>query len=594
MYSIVRLKAHNFMSFEDVELFLLDKCYVIKGENLDNKGQQSNGSGKTSLLEVIAITLLGQSLTDRDLKSCVHRYGEENFFITSLTLTSNTEEVVIITRKVYSNTKSQELSITINDEPLKEIPTKAGIKNGVDLRKGNEWILNSLLGISKEDLLNYYLISRNDYKGFLSSGNQNKINVISRFSNATKIDKVLKGIENNIKDLEKDITSSQTIISTLKGKIEGINYTISQEAKDRFEEDKKKRKEQLLPRSKQLEEQLNGLLSSISSKEKELSSMEIFSDEQAKEIVKEKNELRQLHSEIISLIGKTKKQLLGVIECPSCHHKFIVGEDEPVEVLQSTLKQSEEDEMAIISNISDLDLVISQIGQTNAFSREIDSLVKQAQTLESTLNSLTTQINSIESENFITQDVTQKLCELEAQILEEENKIKEVFVKEQTKLKLWYERFEKFKYYLINKPISIICNKTNQMLREIDCDYSISIEGFKKLKSGELRAELTPVVHIKGLESQPYPQFSAGERTRLDLACDLSIQSMINSTSGGGLNFYMSDECISGLDSRGIESVAKSFNKLNKSILLVSHSGSDLNYDSVLTLKKENKKTILV
>lgn len=593
MYQLAYISCKNFMSFSDMEFFVSDKCYVIKGENKDDKGQQSNGSGKTSFLEIIAITLLGQSLTDRDLKSCVNKYGAENYFITSLTLVNEQDSVVQISRKVYNNTNSQELTITVNGEALKDVPSKAKIKNGVDFRKGNEWILNSLLCISKEDLLNYYLISDNHYKGFLSSSNQEKINVISRFSNITKIDKVIEKINKEFKVIEQDLVNFQNSISSLKGKIEGIQYSASEEARQRFEEDKQKRKENLLPRSRKVQEQLLELLFVVKSKEEALSLDNILSQEELKEINKEKDELRTLHSDLIDLIGTVKHQLLGEIKCPSCHHVFIVDSIDSVETLKENLKQSEEDETIIVSNIKDLDLLLDQSKETNKLSSEVSYLKRTVQTLEIEFDSLKTQLNSIESESFITNDVTEKLLEFETKILDKEQ---EIGIRQdlQSKLKLWEDRFERFKYYLINKPIDIICNQTNQMLREIGCDYSIEIEGFRKLKSGELRAELNPVVNINGLEAQPYSQFSTGERTRLDIACDLAIQNMINSTSRGGLNFYFSDEKISGLDSLGVELVAKSFDKINKSMFLISHSGSDLNYKNVITLRKENKQTVIV
>jgi len=583
------------MSFSEINLSLQNKCYVVKGSNKDNKGQQSNGSGKTSLLEIIAVALLGQSLTDRDLKSCVNRYGQDNYFVVAVTLT-NEKDKVVIQRVVYSNTKSQELSIMINNEPVKDIPTKAGVLNGVDLRAGNQWILSSLLGISKEDLLNYFLISDNYYKGFLSSTNQDKINVISRFSNATLIDKAIEKIEKQKKIDEKEMLDWQRDIDSMNGQIQGLQYTISDEAKSKFELDKQRRLQSLLPNQQKLKQQLTSFEPSITDLARNQFECEEFygrmSEVEQQQLLEQRKEIQVLSKEVNSLIASVNNKLAGTITCPNCEHQFVLS-NESVDELKSTLESSQQDLSVIEQEIKNIDEQVNGVKLLKQIDDDLDRLFKQQTSLENGWNVLLEQIESIEKEQFQSQDITDKLQELHKSIEGAQFNIHYLSDKLDN-ANTWVDRFERFKYFLINKPISIICSKTNEVLQQIGSEYTISIDGFKKLKSGELRAELTPTIHIRGLETQPYSSFSAGERTRLDLACDLAIQQMINSTSKGGLNLYFSDEKISALDSQGIEAVAKSFDKLSKTILLVSHSGSDINYSNTITVQKQNKQSALI
>ncbi len=46
------------MSFAEFSFEFQQKCFVLTGSNLDNSSQVSNGSGKTSFSDSIAVALL--------------------------------------------------------------------------------------------------------------------------------------------------------------------------------------------------------------------------------------------------------------------------------------------------------------------------------------------------------------------------------------------------------------------------------------------------------------------------------------------------------------------------------------------------------
>ena len=155
--------------------------------------------------------------------------------------------------------------------------------------------------------------------------------------------------------------------------------------------------------------------------------------------------------------------------------------------------------------------------------------------------------------------------------------------------------FEDFKFYLGNKPIEAICSLVNQYLSLNGSDLNLHIEGFKKLRSGELRQSLNPVIYRNWTNPQSFVQFSEGEKVRLCMSVDLAFQQLINESSKfGGLDLYVGDENLNSLDSIGVGNAASAFNQLNKTIILVTHSGSDLIYPNTITVKKQNGKSEVI
>lgn len=61
--------------------------------------------------------------------------------------------------------KSSVLSIKINGETPNQLPTSSS-SDGVDLDAGDKFILESILQISKSDLFNYYLLSKDAQNHF--------------------------------------------------------------------------------------------------------------------------------------------------------------------------------------------------------------------------------------------------------------------------------------------------------------------------------------------------------------------------------------------------------------------------------------------
>lgn len=594
------------MTFDKIELQFDRQCYVIKGKNEDDNGQESNGSGKTSLLDIIAVALLGESLTGRDLKNCINWSGTESFFTVSVMLFNGVEEdenrsQTIITRKVYSNTRSAELSILIDGRIPKGVLTKAGIENGVDTKEGNKYILDTILGISKEDLLSYFLISGDEYQSFFSVNNTKKMEIISRFSKAQKVDKVIERLSKELKSFESDLQNYTSILSNLEGQLTSLSGLVDQQATKAFELKKETDLASILLQITALEHDRDSLVY-----QKVIGNRHL--DEQIEEKEMILKELYQLGIDLTSIRRGKEKQIAiletfvaGEIECPKCNHSFILDNNKSItelvceiDLLEQQVKQSHSDESETTSTYKEIESELYTFKEQKKKIEQAEyqnSLIeKRANDLQQTISRKEQELLEIDARVFDDGGIRERIEKVQKQKDEIENKSICTNMEIGT-YSMWIERFKQFKFYLANKPVEIICHYANQFLQKLGSDLSISIEGFKVLKNGELKAELTPLVYRNQINPQSYSSFSGGERVRLNLAADLALQRLINENSSEGLEFYSNDEACSALDSLGLLHAAKAFNNLHQTICIVSHSGADLMYDNVVTVIKNNGKS---
>jgi DNA repair exonuclease SbcCD ATPase subunit len=92
---ILKIKAKNFKLFKDIDLSL-ESINLIVGENKDDLKNSSNGSGKTSILEMILFGLFGE-VTDINLKDLVRIGTKEAEVVIVL---SHNNKNIIISRKI--------------------------------------------------------------------------------------------------------------------------------------------------------------------------------------------------------------------------------------------------------------------------------------------------------------------------------------------------------------------------------------------------------------------------------------------------------------------------------------------------------------
>ena len=130
----------------------------------------------------------------------------------------------------------------------------------------------------------------------------------------------------------------------------------------------------------------------------------------------------------------------------------------------------------------------------------------------------------------------------------------------------------RFKTHLANQKIDAIAAVTNGVLEDIVSDIRIEMIGFKVLKSGKVRDKITINVLRDGVDCGNINKFSAGERTRINLASIIALQRLTNANceNGKGLDLAIYDEILDASDESGIASYCEMINKMHLTSLVVT------------------------
>lgn len=655
----IRLKVKDFLSFQFLDYSFEDAPILLIGENRTDEGQENNGSGKTSIQSAIEKCILDYTSRKRVRDQNLVRHGCSISEL-ELWIECPVRRQTLHIRRVLRAKGSNELYLDINGEMV----------SFATVNDGNNFIIE-WLGISKEDISNYYIVNKERFNSFFSSSNTQKLQLLTRFSNTTFLDNVDQDVKNDIVFLESDRENLKAEKNKLEGKVSLLKDQIASINVENFEADKKRRIERVKADIDKVGVQIAGKKTHIKQLKKEIAegneyltqaandiqdmteqvcTKDILLRQMQNDIEKANNDKKQaqnnlcekqdemqdmksLQSDAKAVLAELNVKLAGLIVCPKCHHEFFLKSDDDVEEIKQNKVETEEICKSIEENIAlikkelgDLDVVAGQKKKAyiqlsekeSATSQERDKLKRTLSKLEGNVNSrkeelaykqsriktlekgisdyneqivrLNEKISSIESEEF---DGDSKKKELEVSLSEQKDliKAKNKEIKELdgkiNMCQFLVGCFREFRMYLSNIGIKEIQSNCNEVLRDMDSDLRVIIDGFKKKADGTIKEEITPSV-IRN-EALPFDAFSGGERGRLEFAMILAQQKIINSTNEwGGFHFLFTDEIAEGIDAMGLRLLIQSLNKFNFPILITTHVVNQAVGSKVMKVIKEN------
>ena len=358
---IERLILHQFLTFEELDYSFEKKSYLVQGINSTDDEQENNGSGKSSLLAGIEFAIAASNsrgVPDKELITFDHDQGSAGVYISC----DIRKETIFINRTIKIK-GSGKVQISIQQYGKEEF-VEQSFSN---VRDGNNFIMG-WIGISKEDLFNYYLINAERYKSFFSSSNREKVELINRFSDASIID----GIEEvDITGLEDSAYKAETKVNMAKGKVEQLSSNLEREnavdSEAEFDELVQEKKNEIADiqasivaegkEKMELDEDRLDLVGDLKDVTNQIAKAQKAVDEFIRtdwkaeradydaDIAADKVTLRTHKATIADLEEKADKvkhilkhvelQLSGAITCPSCDHEFLLEGNEDVETLKA-------------------------------------------------------------------------------------------------------------------------------------------------------------------------------------------------------------------------------------------------------------------
>lgn len=612
MWSPKRIEIYNlFAHIETKYEFRNGVCTVIFGENKTDNGSQNNGAGKSTIFEAILLALTNK--TSRDLnKEAFINYDAENCRIVFCLENKTMNQTLEISRQFFRGGKSVKVELKENGDINKNI---------VSVDEANKRIIE-LIGVSREDLLRYFIISQDNHYTFFTAGDVEKKEVLNRITSADMINPLIL----KLKDDEKSTASKISDLNIDSERLTTIRNTVAEQRQeildnDNTEEEVKEIKDKIkiietkilsLNQTKSSYDlKLNNIISELS--KKSLIDVSLLKKKR-KELDAKIEELQDQISEDKNVLRNINNELNSVVVCPNCKTEFINKSELGLSLSDAKILKTETEnaisdnkskEKVLQDKLDDVKIKISNGKENNEHIDDLNtdkkSLINKIQEIDDEVGDKNERIDKLnknistlknkKKDNKLIKTLDEKISKTDLDLKDNSEKTKEFQSKlEMIQYWIYYMGKAGFQTYLANRSISVIEGITNSFLKKFNSDLTVSINGFKILKDGSVREKIEVFASTDGMTSNVFMAKSGGERGRINLAGVLGIQHLINmSTNGLGLDFLALDESFAGIDSMGQENIIKILEGLGITVMMITQNvSSEFNSDNKLMIVKEN------
>jgi len=499
---LISITAKNFQSFQELEYtFLSGEPVLILGENKSDTGQESNGSGKSVMVSVIEMCLLHTTSKKANDKELV-MWGETQSNV-SLTIHCPIRKETMLIERIISVKNGGQSQLSINgiikyafeDNMVREID-----KSIID------WI-----GISAEDLQNFFILSKFKYKSFFDASNTQLVQLIGRFSNSSIIDgidkDIIKETEEKEKVLLKKNDEKNEIFGMIKVHEENLNIELTTDKKELVENEIRRIDYLIIDEGEKIgnfdkkvldnitlittyEDKLLDQLSSLQKANLEIQKLNkdttdfetrfkavddkvVQTKEEKEKYELKKSTLSKDYSEVSQILTEIDLNIRGSVTCPKCQHQFIVGkEDIDIEEEKVAHKQTS-------AILEELNKSLAEVKVTiEAFDPTLRNLRRDRVVIETEENELRTQKRNIQN-SIINLEREKGSLENNIQLCKDKNETTKSYIKdckakieelELSKVTVTVDKFDNKARIASIKENIISCNNK---IKQIETESSI-------------------------------------------------------------------------------------------------------------------------
>lgn len=604
------ISLQGFLSFGDLQVLDLVKGNTsIIGINKTDNYSESNGSGKSALVEAIVWCLTGSTTRGISADKVINENYTDKGCYVNLSLTIDSDEYEVIRYRGHHELGNQ-IVIHKNGEDL----------SGNTATKSNQ-ILAELIPLTYEDLTTMVVISQSlpgKFSNLSPSGRKSALENLGNYADQvesakTSFNDKKKSADSELDGIRSRIANSRNNIAVLERSISSLNSDLTRESQLLVEQEDKK---------KIHEAEVAVIDEKIANANKGLAEIQVEWDNLMNEktpIDAELNQLREIgreanksilsyNQETLKLISESDNHQIAIMKykapspkCPTCEQE-ITDKDKI-----STLIQELEDK--IISNNSRIDdlKVMRQAAEfnINLHAETIVGLESKIKEIEEKMSQISPKRNSYMSDLKTSYpkftEIADRTESLKSRIDEETGRIKElqVSIEEDEKLIPPLESRSKilgdivkdisrgeFRNFLLERTM----NSFNEILRVIS--QPIMKDGFVEISMSD--GSKVEILYKDRL----YEQMSSGEKRRLDIAIELTKRKYKSLVTGINFNLLVLDEILDTLDSTGISAIfdAVDVSGACESFMIISHR-SDISMDysqRVRVIKEEGNSRLEV
>ena len=240
MWTIDKLSATNVASFKSLEFQpKRGVTTLIFGQNLDNADNQpSNGSGKSALIEAIALALTGDPLRKVKIDEIIRDDAEEMNVSCVLSNIETKQKLEII--RQFSRKSPQSITVILDGKEQVQATVNDYCR-----------FILELIGITKDEFYSYFVLTETKYQSFFAASDKDKKAIINKFSNAVLVDQAIDAVAVDMEPVGAERDKAQLEVSRCEGALSVIQEQIlkaveNEQAAQAAKEEQKKNLTQLI------------------------------------------------------------------------------------------------------------------------------------------------------------------------------------------------------------------------------------------------------------------------------------------------------------------------------------------------------------
>ena len=575
-------KGKNFLPFEKVKTDFTHKgITVIQGINKD-RTDKSNGSGKTSLVQILPVSMFGRTFKEQKADRWANRWGDGESYAEVCFRDCKSRKIV-----VRRGRRPVLLSMSIDGKDV-----SSGMKSND--KDGTQAQIEQVTGFTWQTLANAIYIDRAISDSFLSGTKKQRTEILNRFQNLERFQKAFECIKKDERKNREALLQAGETLSYIRGTMQECNDALQNLiALSKFQinsvyKEYEKRKHAVIKWDKGYAKPYQALEKQEKEIRHKYSKVNmLLKDAETSQRVIEADEHR-LGTQLNKWIELSKKD-----KCPTCLQK----------VSRAWLK----------AEIKELKRTHNKCIKAIVTKREeVTKLKLKAQLLEGENAKIQSKLGKWDSERLdligAKKTAKRQWMELASEhhgshsiINKTKSKVKEL-LKEKAKLKAKIAKYRKLNTMyefameafsrdgipaFLNRQLCPILNKAADYYAELFSDREIQV------KFDVQEGELVPnIINVKGGET--IEDQSTGERALAGLIASFALREVAPKC-----NLLILDEPCEGLDQQTTKQFAKALQKLKHrfgSIWLITHNVnllSELSGERVVTVVKHNKISTL-
>lgn len=627
------LWAENFMSITSVSTDFSNRGLVlIAGDNRDSDAFKSNGSGKSTVFtETLVWALFGETIRGYKGDDVVNKVAKKNTVVVT-EIEDDSGDLYRIER--YRKHKEHKNHVRV-------------FRNGTNITgksdKDTNVMIEELIGMDYLSFTNSVMFGQGITKMFASATDSEQKKILERMlqisifkscqdkakSHMAILGEQISGIKSTIQMDENSKATVESNIKQLQDKEAEFEDLVKARIQE-LQEDKEKYLADLgnLEDPVALEQEAESLKELLGKIKVTLDSYKEYEDSYNELLAEQKSLRRDIQSserDLSTAENKLKSLLQGKDipkVCDAC------GQDLPLDdttAIENHLRTDIENRKKSIAEVESEELVVLQLmdkvkqkldgkqkvqdnydaikGELVAVQSDIKSIQRERATLEKAIASADSQITEQEGMlgttfTHLIEENIQKAKDLDEALVQHRKQLVEL-ENDRAKYEFWEDAFSNqgIKSVLLDSVTPFLNARVNKYLAKLaGSSITATFNTQATLKSGEKRDKFSVDLHNE-FGDDNYKGNSGGEKRRVDLAVNLTLQDLVASRSNKDIDLIVYDECFDGLDEVGCENVIELLTEKSKevgTIMVISHN-TELKqlFNKTITVRKSGGRTVL-